>query len=188
MRYRILAWVGTLVGGTIVLILVSLLVITRSAAKGTDIGSPGATDTLPPAGLPGTTDAQAPKRDTTVGPEAQKHDPNEVIPNPGPLDSALIDLDRGPRQRAAMDIVLRKGIFYQVKEVKPEIMRAVLGSGFYSEPDKYRNPLVRDLYHAYNDGRQAKEPFRIELWSMEAKLGEYVSDTFFLGPSYSKPR
>ena len=188
MRHRILAWVGALVGGTIVLILISLLVITRSAAKGTDIGSPDAADTLPPAGLPGTTGAQAPKRDTTVGPDAQKPDPNEVIPNRGPLDSTLIDLDRGPRQRATMDIVLRKGIFYQVKEIKPEIMRVVLGSGFYSEPDKYRNPLVRDLYHAYNDGRQAREPFRIELWSMEAKLGEYVSDTFFLGPSYTKPR
>jgi hypothetical protein len=188
MRHRILAWVATLVGGTIILILVSLLVITRSAAKGTDISSPGAADTLPPAGLPGTTDAPAPKRDTTVAPEAQKHDPNEVIPNPGPLDRTLIDLDRGPRQRAAMDIVLRKGIFYQVKEIKPEIMRVILGSGFYSEPEKYRNPLVRDLYHAYNDGRQAKEPYRIEFWSMEAKLGEYVSDTFFIGPGYSKPR
>src|ERR1043165_7533512 len=79
MRHRILAWVGALVGGTIVLILISLLVITRSAAKGTDIGPPDAADTLPPAGLPGTTDAPAPKLDTTVAPEAQKHDPNEVI-------------------------------------------------------------------------------------------------------------
>src|SRR5262245_33172293 len=183
MRHRILAWVGTLVGGTIVLILVSLLVITRSAARGTDIGSPEAADTLAPAGLPGTTDAPAPKRDTTVAPEPQK-EKDYVTSNRGPLDRALLDLGPGPRQRAALDVVLRKGIFYQVTEIKPDIMRAIVGGGFFSDVEKYRNPLIRDLYHAYHDGRPSKAPYCIELWGREHKLGEYVRDTFFFGPSY----
>ena len=75
------------------------------------------------------------------------------------LDSTLVGLGRGPRQRAAMDVVLRKGIFFEVKEIKPDFMRVVAGSAFFSQPYKYRNPLVRDLYHAYNEGRPANHPF-----------------------------
>jgi len=67
-------------------------------------------------------------------------------------------------------------------------MRVIAGSAFFSQPYKYRNPLVRDLYHAYNEGRPAGHPYCIELWSMRDKFGEYVSDTFFFGPRYSKPR
>jgi hypothetical protein len=186
MRHRILAWVGALVGGTIVLILVSLLVITRSGAKGSEIGAKAA-DTISVAGLPGTTGAPPPKRDTSVASE-KPSDPNETWPNRGPLDSTLLGLERGPRQRAAMDVVLRKGIFYQIKEIKPDLMRAVIGGAFYNQQKKYRNPLVRDLYHAFNEGRAAHQPYRIELWTVREKFGEYVSDTFFVGPRYSKPR
>jgi hypothetical protein len=187
MRSKILAWVATLVGGTIVLALLSLLVITRSAARRTNIGSPQSVDSVPVAGLPGTTDAPSPPRDTTVKP-APRPDPGRKAANVGPLDRALLDLARGPRQRATLNVVVRKGLFYQVKEIKPDFMRVLVGSAFWMEPEKYRNPLVRDLYHAFNDGRPADRPYAIELWNGREKWGEYVSDTFFWGPRYSKPR
>jgi hypothetical protein len=47
---------------------------------------------------------------------------------------------------------------------------------------------MRDLYHAFNDGRRGKPPYCIELWSLHEKYGEYVSDTFYWGPLYSKAR
>jgi hypothetical protein len=187
MRHRILAWVAILVGGTIVLALFSLLVITRSAARRSELGSPQSVDTLPPAGLPGTTDTRPRPPDTTVA-ATPVTDPNKKSPNLGPLDSTLIGLPRGQRQRTVLNTVVRKGIFYQIKEIKPDLIRAVVGSAFFSEPNKYRNPLVRDLYHAFNDGRPANRPFCIELWGVGTKFGEYVSDTFFTGPRYSKPR
>ncbi len=187
MEKRILAWVATLVGGTIVLALVSLLVVTRSAARRSDLGSPKSLDSLPPAGLPGTTDAPSPRRDTTVKPTPAAK-PNRKVPNEGPIDSTLLALARGPRQRAALNVVIRKGLFYQVREIKPDFMRAVVGAAFFSEPNKYTNPLMRDLYHAFNDGRPANQPYCIELWSVREKWGEYVSDTFFWGPRYAKPR
>jgi hypothetical protein len=187
MQRKILAWVATLVGGTIVLALLSLLVITRSAARRSDIGSPKSLDSVPPAGLPGTTDAPSPPRDTTVKPEPRP-DPNKKVANVGPLDRTLLELARGPRQRATLNIVVRKGLFYQVKEVKPDFMRVMVGSAFWMEPEKYRNPLMRDLYHAFNDGRPADRPYAIELWSGRTKVGEYVSDTFFWGPRYIEPR
>ena len=187
MRLRILAWVASLVGGTIVLALLSLLVITRSAARRSDIGTLQAVDSVPPAGLPGTTDAPAPPRDTTVKPEPPSN-PNEKIPNKAPLDSALLRLARGDRQRETLNTVVRKGLFVQVKEIKPDFMRAIVGAAFWSEADKYRNPLIRDLYHAFNDGRGGKPPYCIELWSLHDKYGEYVSDTFYWGPLYSKAR
>jgi len=184
MRLRILTWVASLVGGTIVLTLVALLIITQSRSSGT---APEGADTLPPAGLPGTTDAPSKKPDTTVASQ-NNPDPNQKFANIGPLDSTLVGLGRGPRERAALDVVLRKGIFFEIKEVKPEIMRVIVGSAFFSQPYKYRNPLVRDLYHAYNEGRAASQPYCIELWNMREKFGEYVSDTFFFGPRYAKPR
>jgi hypothetical protein len=184
MRRRILTWVAGLVGGTMVLTLVALLVITQSRSSGS---APEGVDTSPPAGLPGTSDAPTPKPDTNVASQPNR-DPNQKFANVGPLDSTLVGLGRGPRQRAAMDGVLRKGIFYEIKEVKPDFMRVIAGSAFFSQPYKYRNPLVRDLYHAYNEGRPAGHPYCIELWSMRNKFGEYVSDTFFFGPRYSKPR
>lgn len=184
MRHRILTWVAGLVGGTIVLTLVALLIITQSKSAGSTAEG---VDTLPPAGLPGTTDAPSKKPDTDVASQTNP-DPNQITGNLGPLDSNLLGLARGPRQRAAMDVVLRRGIFYQIKEVKPDFMRVIVGSAFFSQPFRYRNPLVRDLYHAYNDGRAAQHPFCIELWGMDEKWGEYVSDTFFFGPRYAKPR
>ncbi len=187
MRGKILAWVASLVGGTIVLALLSLLVITRSAARRSDLGSPKSLDSLPPAGLPGTTDAPSPPRDTTVKPSPPP-DPNGKAANIGPLDRALLDLARGPRQRATLNVVVRKGLFYQVNEIKPDFMRVMVGSAFWMEPEKYRNPLVRDLYHAFDDGRPADRPYVIELWTGRKKWGEYVSDTLFWGPRYQKPR
>jgi hypothetical protein len=187
MQRTILAWVASLVGGTIVLALLSLLVITRSAARRTDIGSPKSLDSLPAAGLPGTTDVPSAPRDTTVTPQPVR-DPNRKAANAGPLDGALLTLARGPRQRATLNVVVRKGLFYQVKEIKPDVMVVLVGSAFWMEPEKYRNPLVRDLYHAFNDGRPADRPYVIELWTGRKKWGEYVSDTFFWGPRYSKPR
>jgi hypothetical protein len=187
MRGKILAWVASLVGGTIVLALLSLLVITRSAARRSDLGSPKSLDSAPPAGLPGTTDAPSPPRDTTVAPEPVR-DPNRKVGNRGPLDSTLIGLARGQRQRTALNVVVRKGIFYQIKEIKPDFMRAVVGAAFFSEPKKRTNPLMRDLYHAFNDGRPVNRPYCIELWSVSEKWGEYVSDTFYWGPRYAKPR
>ncbi len=188
MEKRILAWVAALVGGTIVLVLVSLLVVTRSAARRSDLGSPRSLDSLPPAGLPGTTDAPSPPRDTTVRAQPAG-DPNQKFSNEGPLDSTLLALPRGQRQRAALNVAIRKGLFYEVKEIKPDFMRAVVGTVFWTEPKKYRNPLLRDLYNAFSDGRTGRQPpFCIELWSLDAKFGEYVSDTFFFGPRYAKPR
>jgi hypothetical protein len=187
MRHRILIWVGGLVGGTIVLALVSLLVITRSGARRTDVGSPQSVDSVPPAGLPGTTDAPAPKPDTAVKVEPVRN-PNRSVANRGPLDSTLLGLARGPRQRAALNVVIRKGLFYQVTDIRPDLMRAVVGTAFFREPEKYRNPLMRDLYHAYNDGRPPGKPYCIELWGGREKIGEYVSDSFFWGPRYTKPR
>jgi hypothetical protein len=185
MQRRILVWVAGLVGGTITLALISLMIVSRSAVQGA--GAAAAADTLPPAGLPGTTDAPAPRRDTTVG-APRAPDPNQVQPNDGPLDSTLAALPLGQRRRTALDRVLRKGIVYEVKETTPNVIRYRVGAAFYSEPAKYRNPAVRDLYHAYLAGRTTSQPLYFEFWGQRWKYAEYVADTFYFGRRYAKPR
>ena len=198
MQKRILAWVSVLIGGVIVLTFVSVFVVSRSAVRqragaraGAAMDPPLPADTTPIAGLPGT-DATTLHPDSAPAPtEAASPtdiDRTQVVPNAGPLDSALMALAPGPRQRVALDVVLRKGIVYQVKERTPNVVRYVVGAAFFAEPAKYRNPLVRNLYHANLTGRPAGEPLYFEFWDLRRKFGEYVADTFYLGPRYAKPR
>jgi hypothetical protein len=193
MQQRILVWIAGLTGGIIVLSLFSFFVVSRTAVRqrgDPPIGPPPA-DTAPVAGLPGTNPVALPP-DTaptdTAPASAAVDDQSQVVSNEGPLDSALIALSAGQRQRTALDIVLRKGIVYQVKETTPNVIRYVVGAPFFAEPTKYRNPLIRDLYHAYTAGRPAKPALYFEFWGLRTKLGEYVADTFYLGPRYAKPR
>jgi hypothetical protein len=193
MQQRILVWVAALLGGVIVLTLFSLLVVSRlsvqqrarepTATPPTPKAPPA--DTAPVAGLPGTT-PESLRSDTTA--PSDEGEPSQVLSNVGPLDSTLADLGASQRQRTALDMVLRKGIVYQVKERTPNVIRYVVGAPFFSEPGKYRNPLVRDLYHAYLVGRPAGQPLYLEFWDLRRKLGEYVADTFYFGPRYAKPR
>lgn len=200
MEKRILAWVSVLVGGVIVLALISVFVVSRSAVRqraGTHPGTPAdpqlPADTAPIAGLPGT-DATTLRPDSslpTTEPSASPSDisQTQIIPNVGPLDSTLLALPIGPRQRAALDLVLRRGIVYQVKERTPNLVRYVVGAAFFAEPAKYRNPLVRNLYHANLAGRTAGQPpLYFEFWDLRQKFAEYVADTFYIGPRYAKPR
>ena len=199
MQKRILAWVSVLMGGVIVLAFVSLFVASRSAVRQRASTHPDApadpqlpADTAPIAGLPGTDattlrpDSSLPTTEASASPT--DIDRSQIVPNVGPLDSTLLALPIGPRQRAALDVVLRKGIVYQVKERTPNLVRYVVGAAFFAEPAKYRNPLMRNLYHANLVGRPAGQPLYFEFWDLRQKFGEYVADTFYLGPPYAKPR
>ena len=196
MGKRILAWVAVLASGVILLAFVSFYVVSRAAVRqraaahaGAATDAPLAADTAPIAGLPGTNvttlapDSEPPARQPT------DIDRTQIVPNAGPLDSALMALPVGPRQRAALDLVLRRGIVYQVKERTPNVYRFVVGAAFFAEPNKYRNPLVRNLYHAYLAGRTpGQPPLYFEFWDLRQKFGEYIADTLYIGPSYTKPR
>jgi hypothetical protein len=200
MQKRILAWVSVLVGGVIVLAFVSLFVVARSAVRQREGPRPGAAvdpplpaDTALIAGLPGTNPttlepgSSPPTADATVS--STDIDRIQIVPNVGPLDSTLLTLPIGPRQRVALDVVLRKGIVYQVKERTPNVVRYVVGAAFFSEPAKYRNPLVRNLYHANLSGRTpGQPPLYFEFWDLRRKFAEYVADTFYIGTRYAKPR
>lgn len=194
MQQRMLVWIAGLAGGVIVLSLFSFFVVSRAAVRqraGAPIDPPPPADTAPVAGLPGTNPV-ALSPDTaptdTAPASAADDDQSQVLSNEGPLDSALIALSTGQRQRTALDVVLRKGIVYEVKETTPNVIRYVVGAPFFAEPTKYRNPLIRDLYHAYTAGRAVKQPLYLEFWGLRTKFGEYVADTFYLGPRYAKPR
>jgi hypothetical protein len=191
MQQRILVWIAGLTGGVIVLALFSFFIVSRAAVRQ---GASAPIDALPPAdtatvaGLPGTNPV-ALRPDTAPADTASADDEaSQVVSNEGPLDSALAALSTGQRQRTALDVVLRKGIVYQVKETTPNLIRYVVGRPFFVEPTKYRNPLIRDLYHAYTAGRLAKQPLYFEFWGLRTKIGEYVADTFYFGPRYTKPR
>lgn len=196
MQQRILAWVSVLLGGVIVIALVSVFVVSRSVVRQRSdpaLATPLPMDTAPIAGLPGTSmpvaletgDTAPPPVESTPGSDRFG---NRIIPNVGPVDSVMMALEPGARQHAALDKALRRGIVYQVKEQTPDVIRFVIGAPFFAEPMKYRNPLVRDLYHAKVAGRPAGHPLYFEFWDLRQKLGEYVSDTFYLGPGYAKPR
>jgi len=197
MQKRILAWVSVLVGGVIVLAFVSLFVVSRSAVRqragpraGAAMDPPVPVDTAPIAGLPGTnTTTLQPDSEPPAATSPTDIDRPQIIPNVGPLDSTLLTLPIGPRQRVALDVVLRKGIVYQVKERTPNVVRYVVGAAFFAEPAKYRNPLVRNLYHANLAGRTpGQPPLYFEFWDLRQKFAEYVADTFYIGPRYAKPR
>lgn len=134
-----------------------------------------------------TGDDAAPQPETpTEQPQAPEPDPRPAEPfepsAPGEIVSDAVKTDR----RFIVGDMRRANIATTVEQGPPGILRVGIGPGFHTQGS--REFFFRRLASAYFTWVQEGQPLVIELWEGGAKIGEYTSGRFAIGPDYAAPR